>query len=138
MLKLCRYCDKLYPESDFGVALTRPRKTYRRLKCKNCYRETKRLLVVRYRKWIEQYKQQRQCEICGISDFRVLDFHHGKVERKNFNISDFHRLVGFEKLKKEIKKCTLLCANCHRIEHYEVKLTKRGVAQLASARRLGR
>lgn len=138
MLKLCRYCNQPYPENDFGVALTLPTKTYRRLKCKTCYRETKKLLVARYRKWIEEYKKHRQCEKCGESDFRVLDFHHSKLERKSFNVSDFHRLAGFEKLKKEIEKCALLCANCHRIEHYQVKLKERGVAQLASAHRLGR
>ena len=119
MLKECRYCHKQYPESDFGVAVTLPNKVYRRQKCRRCYRKTKKLLIVRHRKWIEEYKRQRQCVKCGIADFRVLDFHHKGFSGKDFNISDFRHRVGLKKLKEEIEKCHLLCANCHRIVHYE-------------------
>lgn len=125
MLKLCRYCKNRYPESDFGVAATTPNKIYRRHKCRYCYRQTKRLLIARYRKWIEDYKGERQCENCGLSDYRVLDFHHhDELVNKDFEVANFR--VGFERLKREIEKCVLLCANCHRIEHYELKL-KNGV-----------
>ena len=128
MLKICRYCDKQYPEHDFGVAATFPNKIYRRQKCRYCYRQTKRDLIKRYRKWIEEYKQERQCKKCGVSDFRVLDFHHGGLEAKGFNVSDFRHRVGFEKLKEEIEKCSLLCANCHRVVHYEAGKKKSGMA----------
>lgn len=124
MLKLCRYCNNRYPEIDFGVAATTPNKVYRRQKCRYCYRETKRLLIRRHRKWLEEYKRQGKCSKCGINDFRVLDFHHGESEGKDFNISDFRYRVGFERLKREVKKCSLLCSNCHRVEHYvEIKVT---------------
>lgn len=119
MLKLCRYCNVRYPEKDFGVAATMPNKVYRRHKCRYCYRETKRLLVKRRRAWIEEYKRQRKCSKCGITDFRVLDFHHNGISEKDFNISDFRYKAGLERLKEEIKKCELLCANCHRISHHE-------------------
>ena len=126
MLKTCRYCHKQYPETDFGIAITLPNKIYRRQKCRYCYRETKRLLIARHRKWVEDYKQQRQCAKCGIADFRVLDFHHSSTKEKGFNVSDFRYRVGFEKLKEEIEKCTLLCANCHRELHVEQKLAASG------------
>ena len=119
MLKTCRYCHKQYPETDFVVAVTLPEKIYRRQKCRYCYRKTKRLLIDRHRKWIEEYKQYERCEKCGIADFRVLDFHHDSLEKKDFNISDFRYRAGFKKLKEEVKKCSVLCANCHRIVHYE-------------------
>ncbi|OGL25111.1 hypothetical protein A3A68_02285 [Candidatus Saccharibacteria bacterium RIFCSPLOWO2_01_FULL_48_13] len=119
MLKRCRYCNKQYPESDFGVAATLPTKVYRRQKCRRCYRETKRLLIARQRKWIADYKQRRQCAKCGVSDFRVLDFHHNDSSGKDFNVADFRYKAGFARLKEEIGKCQLLCANCHRIVHYE-------------------
>jgi hypothetical protein len=55
---------------------------------------------------------------CGESDHRVLDFHHRDSKDKMFNISDFRHRVGFVKLDAEMRKCVLVCANCHRIEHY--------------------
>ncbi|MGH7156772.1 MAG: hypothetical protein ACREGG_01500 [Candidatus Saccharimonadales bacterium] len=119
MFKRCRYCQKEYPETDFGVAATTPGKIYHRQKCRHCYREAKRLLIRRQRQWIKEYKAQRQCVKCGIADFRVLDFHHSDSGGKDFNISDFRYKAGLERLKKEIEKCSLLCANCHRIAHYE-------------------
>jgi hypothetical protein len=119
MLKACRYCHKQYPETDFGIVLTLPDKIYRRQKCRYCYRKTKKLLIARYRRWIEEYKRQRLCERCGNADFRVLDFHHDDFGEKDFNVADFRYKVGFKKLKKEVEKCSLLCANCHRIVHYK-------------------
>lgn len=119
MLKECRYCHKQYPLSDFGVAATYPNKVYRRQKCRYCYRKTKRLLIARHRQWIESYKQERRCVKCGVADFLVLDFHHSGTDGKDFNISDFRYRAGFKKLKEEIQKCLLLCANCHRNVHYE-------------------
>lgn len=119
MLKRCGYCDNLFPENDFGVAVTVTGKTYRRNKCRYCYRKTKKALIAKQRQWIAEYKSQRGCAKCGIDDFRVLDFHHSEDEEKNFNTSDFRYKVGFEKLRREIEKCSLLCANCHRIVHYK-------------------
>ena len=130
VLKECRYCHKKYPEKDFGVAATLPDRVYRRHKCRYCYRETKRDLIRRHRAWLEQYKKQRKCESCGNSDFRVLDFHHKDLKNKDFNISDFRYRAGFKKLQEEVEKCTLLCANCHRIVHYEEGHEDRGLAQL--------
>ena len=74
----------------------------------------------RLRELIQQQKIGRVCEGCGISDFRVLDFHHvdkngkegsiGKAVSKNWNE---------ERILKEIAKCQVLCSNCHRILHWE-------------------
>lgn len=113
-MKQCKYCHKYYPESEFGVALTTKKKIYRRHKCKNCYRETKKQLQEKYRKWLMDYKRKHGCSKCGIRDPRVLEFHH--VRDKKFSIAErayYH--YGINRLKKEIDKCILLCANCHRI-----------------------
>lgn len=119
--KLCDYCGKTYPEDAFGVALTTPTKTYRRRKCRDCYRTTKHVLIDGYLKWINEYKEKFGCGRCGVTDSRVLDFHHKKGEDKLFTIGGFRRSVGFDRIKKEVAKCDVLCANCHRIEHDEIR-----------------
>jgi hypothetical protein len=57
----------------------------------------------------------------------VLEFHH--VERKEFNISDaLNRGVPLKKIMEELKKCVVLCGNCHKRYHageIDVDLNKR-------------
>lgn len=118
-MKLCRYCKKSYSEKDFGVALTTENKVYRRHKCRFCYRKTKKNLIEKRRKWIDDYKRSKWCSHCGVSDYRVIDFHHQDGEKKEFSIAVAHAEgYSLERIKKEIEKCILLCANCHRIVHY--------------------
>ena len=117
--KECKYCKKYYPENAFGVALTTETKVYRRRKCRDCYKSTKQALIKRHYKWINEYKQKRGCKNCKITDSRVLDFHHKNQHNKLFGISGIRRIIGFERLREEIKKCEVLCANCHRILHSE-------------------
>jgi len=73
------------------------------------------LLHATKRKFLE-YKRNLCCENCGNNDYRVLEFHH--LGDKETNVS---RLVSkkyaWSKVEAEIKKCSVLCANCHRIEH---------------------
>lgn len=59
---------------------------------------------------IHQIKWDSKC-ICGESDFRCLDFHH--IDKKEFCIAIGAR-YGLNKLIKEIEKCEIVCANCHR------------------------
>lgn len=117
--KVCVYCEKIFPEDSFGVAVTTKNKVYRRQKCRDCYKLTKQSLIHRYHKWISEYKEQRGCIRCRITDSRVLDLHHKNEKDKLFTVGGFRRSVGFERIKSEIDKCEVVCANCHRILHNE-------------------
>jgi hypothetical protein len=118
-MKICDYCKKTYSDDCFGVALTTKIRVYRRRKCKYCYQKTKKQLQRKYRQWLINYKKRQKCNICGIADHRVLDFHHQK-ENKEFSLGDILKNgYGFEIIKREVKKCTVICANCHRILHYQ-------------------
>lgn len=119
-MKLCKYCGKAYPESDFGVAKTTEAKTYRRLKCRYCYRSTKNILRTKRISRINIIKEEQGCIRCKIKDPRVLEFHHLDTSKKEFNIADYYYShFSFEKLNQEIAKCVIICANCHRILHAE-------------------
>lgn len=60
------------------------------------------------------------CERCGYSkSIAVLQFHHTDPSEKDFTISG--RSYSFERLKKEVDKCILVCANCHLEIHEELR-----------------
>lgn len=63
-----------------------------------------------------------KCSNCGYNKcYAALQFHHENPKSKKFDITDaiWNRIKVTEKeLQEEIKKCTLLCANCHAEFHY--------------------
>lgn len=59
-----------------------------------------------------------KCEICGYNkNIAALEFHHINPEEKDFSISDSNIYKNLEVLKREVDKCMLVCANCHREIH---------------------
>lgn len=57
---------------------------------------------------------------CGYNkNLAALEFHHIDPTTKSFNL-DLRKLSNssLEDCLKEVKKCKLLCANCHREEHH--------------------
>ena len=64
------------------------------------------------------YKKTLECKECGISDHRLLEFHH--IGDKDRDVSDMVSYgYGWSRVEQEIKKCIPLCCNCHRLIHYE-------------------
>ena len=64
-----------------------------------------------------------KCSRCGYSKYpEVLEFHHKDPKQKDFNLSSKGHCRSWERVKAEIAKCDLLCANCHREIHVEEKL----------------
>lgn len=59
-----------------------------------------------------------KCIFCGYSKYiGALDFHHIRNDGKDFGISDKGYTRSWERTKKELDKCILVCANCHRELH---------------------
>lgn len=60
-----------------------------------------------------------KCEKCGYSKCGwSLDFHHTNPEEKDFSIAK-NSTLSWDKVRKELDKCIMVCANCHREIHYE-------------------
>ena len=58
-----------------------------------------------------------KCQICGYDKCQqALEFHHIDPNTKAFGIQE-NCNRSWETVKAEIKKCALLCANCHREVH---------------------
>lgn len=85
--------------------------------------------------YITKYKESLGCQKCGNKNLKgpQLDFHHRHGEIKKFNISNCSS-YSIEKLNNEIKKCDVVCKNCHAILTYE--LGQHSVAANISAGRL--
>jgi transposase len=81
------------------------------------------------RKYIQDYKQSHPCVDCGENyPYWMKDFDH--LRDKEFNISRFSReLVSLDAVKKEISKCDVVCANCHRNRTY-LRSIKTGSAMM--------
>lgn len=59
----------------------------------------------------------KKCERCGYSRCQeALEFHH-RFGRKDFGISSKGYTRSWKRVKHELDKCILLCANCHREIH---------------------
>ena len=68
--------------------------------------------------WLLEYKKTHPCETCGEAHPSCIDFHHRNSKDKKFAISENSKGKCLETLKKEIAKCIVLCANCHRKLHW--------------------
>ena len=90
---------------------------------RNRERNTERSLERRrrLRLWVNERKEERGCRACGEADPECLDLHHQEPAEKEMKISTMITWgYGKDRLRSEIEKCDVLCANCHRIEHYEM------------------
>jgi DNA replicative helicase MCM subunit Mcm2 (Cdc46/Mcm family) len=55
-----------------------------------------------------------KCVICGYNKCkRALSFHHIDSSKKEFDLSTRGLTRSWTRIEKEIKKCVLVCANCH-------------------------
>ncbi|UYL05113.1 hypothetical protein DIDNDMLP_00128 [Klebsiella phage KP13-7] len=60
------------------------------------------------------------CEKCGYNKcIAALEFHHLDPSQKDFSISKEGVTRSFDKIKTELDKCIMVCANCHREIHDE-------------------
>jgi hypothetical protein len=71
-------------------------------------------------KAIHDYKLTLHCSQCPENHPACLEFHHdGENGEKEFDIGNAANLgYSIKKIFEEIKKCIVLCANCHKKLHY--------------------
>ena len=92
-----------------------------RYRCKKCRSEAVQRKRLNLKKKAVQYKGGKCCK-CGYDKCQdALDFHHVNPNEKDFAISAKGYLKSWEKIKTELDKCLLVCANCHREIHSQNK-----------------
>ena len=57
--------------------------------------------------------------MCGYSkNIQALEMHHINRKEKEFTFANSNKYHNWEDISEEMKKCILLCCNCHRETHY--------------------
>lgn len=75
--------------------------------------------------YVDEYLATHNCVDCNEDDIRVLEFDHIDPNTKIGNIALCVRSMGIDRLKQEIEKCEIRCANCHSIKHYKDRRKER-------------
>ena len=99
--------------------------------CRYKYRSENNLKYTQRNTYEEQVKRSKKrklkaisllgggCAVCNYSHPAALSFHHIDPETKSFNLDG--RVFGNHKwsvIEEELRKCKLMCLNCHALEHY--------------------
>lgn len=95
--------------------------------CGNCHRKihhnTEDTIYKQVKIKMLEYKNTNCCSKCGYSELNsALEFHHTNPDTKEFAMSSYRGGTEIsDTYKKELDKCVVLCVNCHREEHYDLK-----------------
>jgi hypothetical protein len=135
--KKCTICKKDLPQTVEFFATRNDRKNLiYQSSCRKCHKEYRKIhyqnnkdkyikKAVKYKKefleTFRHYKKSLNCNKCGENRYWVLDFHHLDPSKKDFEISSLVNKTSKKLLDKELEKCIVLCANCHRDLHYQEK-----------------
>jgi len=129
-MKTCNVCREIKHEDEF---LFRNKKNgTKHSSCSICYKEIRKRSYNKNKKyyinkskrylkeirlWFAELKSTLKCEKCGFSHPAALDFHH--IDEKESDVSMLINSCSKKRILDEIKKCIVLCSNCHRIHHYK-------------------
>ena len=146
-MKKCPKCKRQLPDECFSKNRNRPGGLSSG--CKECHKKLRKKYYINHRveeikrvkdrrdgikQWFNKLRQDWKCGTCGESRWYVLDLHHRDKNEKEYNIAEMVHL-GWSKnsIIEEIKKCIVVCSNCHReIHHKERGYSVNGSARNAS------
>lgn len=102
--KICLECGKIFHQKTRNAVCSTCRNRKQRRKCKeDCVK-----------------LKGGKCVCCGYDkNICALEFHHLDPKEKEINIAESYHLN--EEIYKELEKCILVCSNCHREIHANVR-----------------
>ena len=106
LIRKCENCDRTY-HYDYKSGLGHTKKL-----CNSCMANRRKIEIKE--KSIKYLGGKCSANNCGYNKCKsALEFHHLNPKEKEFTISGSH-CYSWGRIKKELDKCILLCANCHR------------------------
>lgn len=134
-MKVCCRCEKDLDINEYPFR--NKEKNIRHSACKVCWKDIRkesynknkdntlkrnRRNRKKARNWYNEYKTKLKCDNCEENHPACLDFHHTNVTDKKVEVSKLiNTTISIESIIREIEKCIVLCANCHRKLHYNEK-----------------
>jgi hypothetical protein len=121
MKKICTICKQELPIENFYKDASRKGGFSHR--CKNCEKEKVKQYDAPFKDKIKELldiEKSKGCHYCPESTPECLDFHHRNPKDKKYSVSTmlfFGHNHTIEKVKAELEKCIVICANCHRKLH---------------------
>lgn len=99
----CKKCDRLYSQS-----MDKEKRNHRHAVAKKDRLNKLRLKML-------DFLSDKKCALCPEVDPVVMEFDHLDPSLKEYSVSEtIERCFSWNRVKKEIDKCQILCANCHR------------------------
>jgi len=102
----CRDCSKRNNNSNY---LTNPKK-------RKAIRDRNKQVKSYNKELVNRYKRMCGCYVCGEKEPVALDLHHKDPSIKEDHPARMSR-YSTKAFKAEIRKCMVLCSNCHRKFH---------------------
>lgn len=106
---ICKECQRKYTKDWY--------EKNKRAHIQRCILNKKKMRAER-RKWLLEYLKKQRCMDCGESNPIVLDFDHVRGKKRD-SVPRLLVEVSLKAAQLEIKKCEVVCANCHRKRTYE-------------------
>jgi predicted transcriptional regulator len=116
--KQCTLCNEIKNLEEFYPRNNKTKASYCKI-CSNLYHSER---VKKIKLKMIAFKGSN-CEHCNLSidesHYAVFEFHHKNPETKDPNFKKI-KYQKWSVIEKELDKCVLLCANCHRVEHAKI------------------
>jgi hypothetical protein len=130
-MKICNTCKNELPESSFRLHKNK----HILNKCKKCCNKQGKVSFktrrAKLREALSEFKTTCGCFNCGWNQFTEgLDLHHLDGEDKESTVANLlnRGQHSFIKIITEIRKCIVLCSNCHRgVHNNRITLTTNNV-----------
>ena len=93
---------------------------YYKNKYKPTAKEKKKTFEKRNKDFIQRVKRKSECCKCGLKHKPyLLEFHHLDPSTKYKSVTDLQfNAYGMKLIKDEIRKCVMICRNCHMEFHH--------------------
>jgi hypothetical protein len=128
--KVCSTCKESKPLSEYRkerISVT-GRQLYSSC-CKKCKSDYSIWYTRKCKQDMVDYKGG-VCERCGYDDcLTALDFHHLDPTEKDFSLKERTARKVTDEVKRELDKCILVCATCHREIHEEINNQDRDLSR---------
>ena len=140
-------CTKCKIEKNLDEFAWRMKKLNKKAsECKQCHKKIRKQYYInnkekennrvkqrrkKIKHWFKEYKLGLKCNRCNQGNPACLVFHHKDKKEKEISVGVAVAYAwSISRIKKEIEKCEVLCANCHMIEHFGNLFEDAGIAQL--------